>query len=553
VSRAALVLALLVLAPGAGAAAAPTGTEGGGGTATDAPPRADPPTDRLGWEGGYWYDDPVPVDRSDGLSRAEVAALAARGMARVERIRGLEFRDPPAVEVVSRADLGGNRTVSRARRLRRNVRAEALFLVGESTDVTAGGGGMGIGAFYAPWDDRIVLVSTDDGTARTHELVLAHELTHALQAEHADADRRWLEDRRRAAGAASEGEANYVTQAYRERCGEAWDCLLPARDRRTVPLRCDPDARFDRARHLLSLFPYSDGPPLIARTRAAEGWSGVARLVADPPESTEQVIHPDRADEPPRPPPFVDRSRANWTVVEPEWGGRPAPMRLGEAALFAMLWGAWFDSGGAGAVIPCEAAATDAPRDLRSYAHPITTGWAGDRLVPYAPPNATDPARTGYVWRLAWDRPRDACEFAAGYRGLLSLRGAAAVGPGVYRLPADAGGDVIALRRSGRTVTVANGPSRGALDAIRPGLAAAGPAPAPPAARATPPDDLGALSCAEDARPVVRGRTGPLGRATAGLSDAVSGRVGPGGWVALAVLALAVGVALALARRRRGR
>jgi hypothetical protein len=537
-----------VLAPAAAAATA-TGA-GSAGDATDGaePTRADPPSDRLGWEGGYWYDDPVPVDRSDGLDRAEVVALAARAMARVERIRGLEFRDPPAVEVVRRADLGGNRTVSRARRLRRNVRAEALFLVGESTDVTAGGGGMGVGAFYAPWDDRIVLVSTADGTSRTNELVLAHELTHALQAEHADADRRWLEDRRRAASAASEGEANYVTQAYRERCGGAWDCLSPERDRRTGPLRCEPDARFDRARHLLSLFPYSDGPPLIARTRAAEGWSGVARLVADPPESTEQVIHPGRADEPPRPPSFVDRSRAGWTVVEPAWGGRPTPMRLGEAALFAMLWGAWFDSGGAGAVIPCEAAATDTPRDIRSYAHPITTGWAGDRLVPYAPPNATDPTRTGYVWRLAWDSPRDACEFAAGYRGLLSLRGATAVGTDTYRLPADAGGDVIALRRSGRTVTVANGPSRAALDAIRPGLATAGPTPTPLATRATPPDTLSALSCG-DARPVVRSRTGPLARAAVGPSD-----VGPVTATALvAALAAAAVAVLAIVGRRRGR
>ncbi|HKL30417.1 MAG TPA: hypothetical protein VJ898_14260, partial [Natrialbaceae archaeon] len=56
-----------------------------------APP--DPDEDVIGWENGYWYDESIDVDQSDGLSDAELDRFVARTMARVERIRGLEFRE----------------------------------------------------------------------------------------------------------------------------------------------------------------------------------------------------------------------------------------------------------------------------------------------------------------------------------------------------------------------------------------------------------------------------------------------------------------------------
>ena len=50
-----------------------------------------PAEDRLGWEAGYWYDDPLPVNATDGLNESEREAAVARTMARVERIRESSF------------------------------------------------------------------------------------------------------------------------------------------------------------------------------------------------------------------------------------------------------------------------------------------------------------------------------------------------------------------------------------------------------------------------------------------------------------------------------
>jgi hypothetical protein len=62
--------------------------------------RNDPMTDELGWENGYWYDEPLSVTTADGLNESEREAVVARTMARVERVRGLEFEQSVPVSVI---------------------------------------------------------------------------------------------------------------------------------------------------------------------------------------------------------------------------------------------------------------------------------------------------------------------------------------------------------------------------------------------------------------------------------------------------------------------
>jgi hypothetical protein len=69
---------------------------------TDDPP-PEPETDRLGWEDGYWHNETLDVDPTDGLNRSELDAVVARGKARVEAIRGLEFEKPVNVRIIDRA------------------------------------------------------------------------------------------------------------------------------------------------------------------------------------------------------------------------------------------------------------------------------------------------------------------------------------------------------------------------------------------------------------------------------------------------------------------
>ncbi|MFC7176254.1 hypothetical protein [Halosegnis marinus] len=124
----ALLLAAAAVAPVA--AATPSPTDG-----ATAPP-ADPETDVLGWEDGYWYNESVSVTRSDGLNDTELDAVVSRAMARVEEVRRLEFAARPPVEVIGReayADriAGSFENVSTEERLFHDTLAEARFFAGE--------------------------------------------------------------------------------------------------------------------------------------------------------------------------------------------------------------------------------------------------------------------------------------------------------------------------------------------------------------------------------------------------------------------------------------
>lgn len=496
----AILVAYLLAAPAAGTA--PPGEDPGSrsvpaplqfdtertpGCPPDAGP-ADPPSDRLGWEAGCWYNESIAVNRADGLTAREVDALAARAMARVEVIRDLEFREPPTIEVRPRSSYdGGNRTVPRARVLRKNVRLAALYIVDGDTNAVRSG--FGIGGYYAYWDNRVVLVSRN-GSLDVHEFELAHELVHVLQRDHfrGSAGSRHLFDRQQARSALTEGEANYVTQEYKRRCRGPWEgtCLPPEnwtpRDQQERGQWCDvADPHFNLGRSILGSVPYTVGPAFVGGVRDRRGWAGVDDLHANPPESTEQVLHPEKyPTDRPTDVTVRDRSRAGWRVVRPAREGRPTQFRLGEAALFTMLWYQSFHSDHEAPIIPCmHAYRPSDPRALLDYSHPLTAGWDGDALVPYVAAgtgNATDPTAvpTGYVWKLIWDSPADTREFAGAYRDLLAVHGATPV-PGradTYRIPDSSGfRGTTYLRVTNASVLVVNAPSVEAVRAIRPDAA----------------------------------------------------------------------------------
>ena len=162
----ALLFVLAGVVPGGAAATTEVATTTGVTTAPasqilqqSAP--ADPPNDTIGWERGYWHNESVDVDQSDGLSDAELEAYVARATARVEYLRDREFTDPVPVEVISRERY-------RARQPANNSSAtfnrwndlvwEALFIVGESTGSERAIGdtlGSSVAGFYSPSDDSI--------------------------------------------------------------------------------------------------------------------------------------------------------------------------------------------------------------------------------------------------------------------------------------------------------------------------------------------------------------------------------------------------------------
>jgi len=471
--RAAAVLAMTVLVVLAGcggsvgsdgtspSTATPTstsaGTTGAATARTTTPPSTpahdgfdDPATDRLGWEAGYWYDEPLDVTASDGLNRSERRAVVARTMARVERVRGLEFESRVPVEVVDRETYLADENVTAT--AWDEVVWEALLLIGEDESVEStfeSFYGASVQGSYAPSEDRIVVVS-ESSQPTLDRRTLAHELVHALQDQHYESifDRANLtRDERLARQGLIEGDAGYVEDLYEKRCDGEWSCLPRPSG--------GPGASLDGEMgvYVAVYHPYSDGPAFVDHLRDRGGWTAVNAAYAAPPTSSAAVIHPERyPDWSPESVRIPDRSASNWSRFDRS----PPGTTVGEASLFATVW-----ANGGTETFHLQRPAR--PHRTYNYTHPTTTGWVGDRLVPYR--SAT--GATGYVLRIEWATAGDAAAFDIAYRDLLRTRRGAERREGdVLVVPAGPYADAFRVERNGTTVTVVNAPSVEALDAV---------------------------------------------------------------------------------------
>ncbi|NHN42172.1 hypothetical protein G9C85_11120 [Halorubellus sp. JP-L1] len=436
---------------------------------------ADPEEDVEGWENGVWYNESLPVNASDGLNESELALVVNRSMARVERVRNVEFDRRVPVSVISREEYadrqsgsgGGGETAA----TREAVRLEALFLVGERTDAQAEQErtrSASVQGFYSSSEDEITIVAPTS-TPTVDEVTLAHELVHAYQFR-GNIDVRFprspTRDERRALVALIEGDANLVDRTVRSHCDGAWSCVGHdagsgggdgAGDGGGGSDGGDGDGgggdegsvsapRPNMGLYLLSYFPYAEGERYVAATKRAGGWEAVNALYADPPSSSEQVIH--RTDDAAVDVSVPDRSDGAWTRLGDD------PVVSGEADLATMFAATLYDDR-EGSVVSREAFLTrDDPIPI-TYGLEPSAGWAGDGLYAYQ----RDDGDTGYVWRLRFDDDAEAREFASSYRELLRYHDADRPSAGVFVVEDGPYADAFSVSVSGGRVTIVNAPT----------------------------------------------------------------------------------------------
>jgi hypothetical protein len=425
----ALALVALVLLAGC------SGFGLGGEDAADT--TADPTEDRLGWEEGHWYNDSVAVDASDGLNESELDAVTARAMARLERIRGLEFEERVPVEVISRAEYREENafTTNETQSKWNNQVWEGLLLVGEQrniTEVFQQTYGSAVLGYYSAEEDRIVVVSdSDEATVDVGTLV--HELAHALQDQHFDIEESPpTQDEQLARNSVVEGEASLLERRYLQQCGKQWDCV------QSTPAGGGGSA-IDRGVLTVISYPYIAGPTFVETIEQQGGWAAVSALHDPYPDSTEQVSSPSLyPDDRPSGVDVADHSTAEWDRFDHD----PAGDTLGQASMQVML----------------------EQNDAASgrYASAATDGWAGDELVPYR-----NGQRYGYVWVSEWDSSEDAREFRAAYLDALDAQGAIERPNGVYVVTEDSPfGDAFHVTRTGDRVRIVNAPTVDALGEV---------------------------------------------------------------------------------------
>lgn len=437
---------------------------------------ADPASDRLGWERGYWHNESLSINATNGLNESERTALVSRAMARVEYIRQLEFEVSVDITIRSRSNYatGGGSDLSAAFQQFDNAKFEALFLIGDQSDSVSSQAttrNQTIAGYYSPARGDIVLVSDSETPTIDGEGTLAHELTHALQDQHFDLsdDRARTRDAYNGQNGLIEGDARTVENTYTDRCGDGWSCLSSTTSEDTSEGDAGGSERpsIHLGVYAVDYFPYSDGTGFVAHLRDEGGWAAVNEAFAHPPVTSTTVIHPERYGSfEPREVTLEDSTSDGWERVRP--ANRPDYAVLGQSTMTAMFAYTLYDDYNDRSIIDPQAflnldGETLNATDPFEYGLAGTNGWAGDRLHVYSRGE-----ETAYVWRSVWESPADASAFASQYRDLLRHWGGEQVSDGVWRIDAASPfADAYALTVDGDTVTIVDAPSTAALDEVR--------------------------------------------------------------------------------------
>jgi hypothetical protein len=247
--------------------------------------------------------------------------------------------------------------------------------------------GSQVAGFYDPQAGELFVVSRSGRIGATEKVTFAHEFTHALQdqafgLEGIDVDAVGQGDRSLGRLGLVEGDATLLMTLWLSR-------RLTAAEIREL-LVVDPDAQAQLAKmpailRDTLLFPYQQGMIFVTGIWAKGGWEAVDRAYGRLPDSTEQVLHPEKyeAGEKPVEVPLDAATLAK--AMGAGWKETPADT-LGEFHLSV-----WLRENGVAAPAAGDAAA----------------GWGGDRYVYLRGADAA----YALVMRTAWDTAADADEF----------------------------------------------------------------------------------------------------------------------------------------------
>ena len=253
---------------------------------------------------------PTPPRPAAALTQAEAEALAREVGAKVEAIRGMKFRTPITVKIISGADVRAEFKAGIPEHAEEEARHTQsayiqMGLVPAGTDLVSGYLDLaesGLAGYYKHGTNTFFLldyVSADEAKG-----VMAHELTHALEDQHYDLAAMAKKaggdaDHATAITAVIEGSAMAVMLAYlgREQGEEKATAELQRTEtRRAARLKVAPS--FTQRTLLL---PYLLGFSFLLQGKPWEFYLGGGVKATDideayryPPYSTRQILHPEQ-------------------------------------------------------------------------------------------------------------------------------------------------------------------------------------------------------------------------------------------------------------------
>lgn len=328
------------------------------------------------------------------VSAADPAVVVDSIRRQTAQVRGLEPLAEVPLEIVEPSALDAifSRELRKAQVLREvDINKKLLTVLGlaePSLDLQATILGVlteQITGFYLYDEKKMYLPTTATDLGTSEKITIAHEMTHALQDQHFDLQKLLPEDsdngdRVMAIRALVEGDATMTMRRWGN-LNLSSDDKISLGDGEAV----QGPSRLDRAPLVLRielLFPYTEGLGFAQALFERGGFAAVDQAFRDPPQSTEQIIHPEKyiTRDAPRPvqlPPLASALGGSWRTLRTDV--------LGELDIRILI----------------EQHSSGVDADIAG------TGWGGDRYSILE----DDDGRLIVVLSSIWDTEADAAEF----------------------------------------------------------------------------------------------------------------------------------------------
>jgi len=345
---------------------------------------------------GYYFSDLLRV-REDIEYKRTAEAVFSDVLREMGKIRGFSLLGRVELEIVAvswvRENWGWKQVEAASREIEIEERIyKALFLIPENVSLREVKVQQSSAILAASWEDKVYIVKeyfNPYDKPRAKE-IFAHELTHILQSRYFKALERRSHDGKQAWSALIEGDAGLTTKEYIKTEADPKNPSAPALAQKAsfsyIYALKIPDSLMQ-----IWLFPYQYGENFVKALYANGGWARVNQAYKDPPQTTEQIMHPEKylkgegfaeVEAPPL-------NASGWISTKTD--------RLGEHFILVMLE----------IHLPTNESAKAAE------------GWNGDNFTFYE--NGNDYM---FTWRILWDTEEDAVQFSGTFSDFMRALGA---------------------------------------------------------------------------------------------------------------------------------
>jgi hypothetical protein len=269
-----------------------------------------------------------------------------------------------------------------------DARLEPYMVLGLLGPADALAGPRATSTVYVPEQGQIYVTNGSQERSADDQALVVHAYAHALQSQHfgsiiAQAKGRTTDESLALEGL-FQGDALLAAGLYRYGGLEAadWDHLgavVLQAEQPSYGERLDSDPAVDRLAH----FPNWEGRQFVQVLYESGGWEAVNRAYADPPRSTEHILHPER---------YGQSGSEPADVLLPDLAG---PLGEDWTLILEDTFGEFVMGLYLGRTLPEE------------RAWQSVDGWCGDAFVLWQ----HEDGRELWLWRSVWDSTTEAAEF----------------------------------------------------------------------------------------------------------------------------------------------